>query len=1017
MFENVNYILVVATMADVFLLGVNATQNARGIFDVMLFETGMSIPTKGINVTIIEGSKTTGRIFLAGHTDNEVYEFSYQVSLHETLTACDNSADFVQAEERWFQGRCQKICHTTSSASAFAPRLPAWASGPKDTENVRQMVVDDTRNLLYTLSSKSTIRVFHLRGDGALAQSLSHSFSHTLANIRVMVGNTPLLGPETPIVSISPVSALQARRTHLIAVTKSGCRLFMSAVSSEYGFGGTDSAPTSMQVIHIRYPPSGLVNNDVRKAKVFTPGYFFCFMERNATLDELLFAAPDSAKIQALADGGNIRLQLAEQASTADLGSRVEAIELVAGPFAAQRSPPGFGNELATQYDVTPTEVAILTNSGVTVHRRRRLVEVFDGLLRYGSAASTIGVEGEVRKFFNDYGRAEGCAAALAVACGASQDSAASQAASRISDMEIEDLARRYFIEFGGKPRADNVFEASGVPSLDSIKVSGRAEGLQLYLARIVRSIWKAFIINESRTAGGGLEYVSSVPIAKLRSIQDQLVRLDHFVRTNKSFIVGLSGADSLLVAGSKIDEVANQAEHRMLHALVTLNQSMIEGISFVLFLLEDKLTDIVLSLDTASRELVGTMTYGGLFATPQGQNLAKELVTAIVNKNIAHGVNVDTIADALRRRCGSFCSADDVVVFRALEQVKRAKTEKDADVKHRLLRESLRLFEETAASLTMDNLSDMVQQFRELQYHPGAVQLALVVAKEADRGNVALQFLTEPPTVENETSEIYHKRVQCYGLIFAILEDLDRLSTQSPDMIDGAPSPIMRLRNETWTLIYNSDDELFHYHLYDWLYSQGGAYAERLLDINSPHVLGYLTYRGAESLDHCELLWQYHSRRERFFEAAEVLHELAISEFQLPLEKRLEFFSRARNFCNSSYSGASRRKMNELGQTIQEELDVAVIQDDLLKRLREDPRISTEKKFKLEAKLGKGIIDLSTVFIISFSRLANHILIRYTASCLTSTHRLTPTTTFACRSSRLPNTVAPPTSRSAGKC
>lgn len=87
MFENVNYILVVATMVDVFLLGVNATQNQRGIFDVTLFETGMSIPTKGINVTIIEGSKKTGRIFLAGHTDNEVYEFSYQVSL--TVPRCE----------------------------------------------------------------------------------------------------------------------------------------------------------------------------------------------------------------------------------------------------------------------------------------------------------------------------------------------------------------------------------------------------------------------------------------------------------------------------------------------------------------------------------------------------------------------------------------------------------------------------------------------------------------------------------------------------------------------------------------------------------------------------------------------------------------------------------------------------------------------------------------------------------------------------------------------------------------
>jgi len=871
-------------------------------------------------------------------------------------------ADILQAEERWFQGRCSKTNHTNSGVSAFAPRLPAWAAGQKDPEYVKQIVIDDTRNLLYTLSSKSTIRVFQIRGTGDLPCSLSHMFAQTLSNIRVMVGNTPLLGPETPIVSISPVSALQARRTHLIAVTKSGCRLFMSAVSSDYNFGNTDSAPTNMQVIHIRYPPQGQVNNNVRKAKVFTPGYFFCFLEKTPQFDELLLAAPDAAKIQMLADGGSTRLQLVEQGGTIPIDSRVEACELVAGQFAAQRMPQGFGNELATQHDLPSSEIAVLTNSGVHVIRRRKLVEVFDATLRYGSTTSPVGVEGEVRKFFETYGRTEGCASALAVACGASTENGPSPFASSITDVEVHDLARKYFIEFGGKPRADNVYDASALPSLDSIKVSGRAEGLSLYISRIVRSIWKAWIITDVRTPGGGLEYVSSVPVPKLREIQDKLVRLLTFLHENKSFIVGLSGAESLMVAGSKIEEVANQAEHRMLHALVTLVQGMIEGISFVLFLFDDKLTEIVLSLEGEHREMIGSMTYGNLFATPQGQNLAKELVTAIVNRNIAAGLSVDTITDTLRRRCGNFCSADDVIVFKALEQVKKAKTETDPDIKNRLLRESLRLFEETAASLTMDNLADMVTQFRNLDYYPGAVQLALVVAREADRGNLALQFLTEPPTVQTDTADLYFKCIQCYQLIFRVLEDLDQTYGRAPEMIDGVPTSTTRLRNETWNLIYNSDDELFHYQLYDWLFSRGEAFAERLLEIDSPYVLGYLQYRGAESLDHCELLYQYHARRDNFYRSALVLHELAISEFPLTLEKRLEFFSRARGFCQSSYS-TSRKQVNELSQQLQEELDVAVIQDDLLKRLREDVRISQEKKNKLELALGKKILSLSEVF------------------------------------------------------
>ena len=62
-----------------FILGVKATLNARGVTEVTLFDTRMTVPTRGLDVTIVEGSKKTGRIFFAGSSDNDVYEFSYQV--------------------------------------------------------------------------------------------------------------------------------------------------------------------------------------------------------------------------------------------------------------------------------------------------------------------------------------------------------------------------------------------------------------------------------------------------------------------------------------------------------------------------------------------------------------------------------------------------------------------------------------------------------------------------------------------------------------------------------------------------------------------------------------------------------------------------------------------------------------------------------------------------------------------------------------------------------------------------
>ena len=605
------------------------------------------------------------------------------------------------------------------------------------------MVMDDTRNLLYTLSSKSAIRAFYVKGDTTCSLSITHSFSHTLANTRVMIGSTPLLESKTPIIGISIVTAREARRTHLIATTTTGCRLYMSAVASEYGFGGSDSAPTSMQVIHVRFPPPGGPSlTPTRRAMVFPPGYFFCFVEKPEAVDELFLSAPDSGRIAVLAEGSS-RATLIETGMPMNLDSRVEAVELVSEPFAASKGPNGFGNEPAVQFDLPPTEIAILTNSGVHVVKRRRLIEIFDAAIRYGMTNSPIGVEGEARYFFEKYGRAEGCASSLAVACGASAE-ALSQSQARTTDVEVSEFARKFFIDYGGRPRAENVYDASALPSLDSVKVSGRAEGIALYISRVVRSIWRAPMVLEVPGAGGVPTYQSAVPVEKLQAIQEQLVRLSDFLQNNRSFINGLSGAESLIGLGSRVEEVAQQAEHRMLHALVTLVGNIIEGISFVLFMLDDKLVDIIISLPDSQREEAKKITYAGLFTSDSGAALAKELVTAIVNRNIAAGLNVDTIADALRRRCGSFCSADDVVVFKAIEQVRRAKTEADPDAKNRLLRESLRLFEETAGSLTMENLRDTLREYQGLNFYPGSVQLALTVARECDRGNEALGFLAD---------------------------------------------------------------------------------------------------------------------------------------------------------------------------------------------------------------------------------------------------------------------------------
>lgn len=74
------YVLALGTAVDVLLLGLGASPNSKGGFDVTVYETRMNVPTRGLDVTIIEGSKSSGRVFFAGKGDNDVYEITYQVS-------------------------------------------------------------------------------------------------------------------------------------------------------------------------------------------------------------------------------------------------------------------------------------------------------------------------------------------------------------------------------------------------------------------------------------------------------------------------------------------------------------------------------------------------------------------------------------------------------------------------------------------------------------------------------------------------------------------------------------------------------------------------------------------------------------------------------------------------------------------------------------------------------------------------------------------------------------------------
>jgi len=392
-------------------------------------------------------------------------------------------------------------------------------------------------------------------------------------------------------------------------------------------------------------------------------------------------------------------MELIESATFVPIEGYVQDICALNSPAAAP------WNELASQFDSPPREFAVLTNTGVHIIRRRRAVEILASLIR--GSSGHVGAENDILEFFTKYGRQEGCATALAIACGQSPPPPgtvgginASPArhwhgrpsfgsGGRVADEDVRDIARKCYLEFGGRAVCDEGRLLGRDPTIEAVQLSGRWEGAVLYLSRLLRSVWKqnCFTNVVSVVKGQSVtKYLSNVAREKIVKILDDLTTLSTFFEENKPFIEGLTGLEGtlrtsaiasgsgLMQAGvaSRAEEVALQAEHRAMLSIVKFLNYAIQGIEFFLILDEDysttrqKLNDVISRLPSEElRRDILKMTFEELFTTAKGREIVKEMVNVMVGLGVSGKTSVEVVTEILRVRCPAFCSGDDVIVYR----------------------------------------------------------------------------------------------------------------------------------------------------------------------------------------------------------------------------------------------------------------------------------------------------------------------------------------------------------------
>ncbi|THH08723.1 hypothetical protein EW145_g2498 [Phellinidium pouzarii] len=856
-------------------------------------------------------------------------------------------------------------------------------------ERIIFLAVDQDRNCIYSLSEHNWISIWKPDSNKSLRKI------QTLSNIQKQAQDkapgAPALVQGLRLLSLHIIGRRESKTgIQLMALSMNGVRLYFSPATAGYGgygFGAQYGAaePKQIHLVHVRLPPMNLLHPDeqFRPQRMSTsmygapsqphPNPTACIVKDLTSasyVDGLLVASqpsdvdgkdfifaisPDLTRIGSLgqaqapapqtpastyyssapttnfySSGTAVRPPLTEQATLLYVEGTIWAIAPSRANGSSVRATPTTSpeplatNELATQFSQARQEFVIVTNVGIShIIKRRAVDHLCDSL-------EEIHAEGSLQPIFDfrdSFGRDQTCAMLLALASGNTFLAMELNKLSLYDEVvslspEIASVAKQMFYEIGDRPLW--VDRGYGGDGQGNVIFSGRREGFALYFARLVRPLWRAKITNTGPTGQS-----TNFDDVALVTVQRNLYALKNFLDRNPQLFSSAPG-DHVGSGGRQNNEHdAWKVELSSASHLQTLLCRTVEAISFVLLLIDYHFGDLVSQCDKDTQTMLSTLTYEELITTENGLHVSRALVNVIINSQIGQQISIDTVSDILQQRCGSFCSADDVMLYKARENVRKAVDIKDPTEKQAILGESLRLFTRAARVIEFEKLREISGDYQHLNYAKGAIELPMQCAAVVDEDNIGLSFWAAGCPVNDSRSDFLSKREQCYDLILHSLSIFDEQSSKSPTRTDFED-----VRNHAYDLAFSSEDPIFHSHLYEWMVQQGMT--DTLLEIRPPYLESHLLREPASAYKY-QLLWQLYVKNGQFLRAAEALVALAQStDFDLPLESRLEFLTLAVSNAKShpvSVGGKHETAIAFLSE-LEDHLEVAQVQMELLHTL-----------------------------------------------------------------------------------
>ncbi|KAI9179236.1 hypothetical protein H9P43_005899 [Blastocladiella emersonii ATCC 22665] len=584
--DDIKYLLVVATAGHVYLDCVKIKKaggsNGTAATGCPVFtDAGISVAADGASFRTIHGSRD-GRIFMGG-IDGHVYELLYQ-----------GSSSVWSALPTLLGGsggrrKLQKVNHTKPLLANFAPsfayQLAQLVSSTISEDPIRDMAVHDEYSLLFTLHDSQKIYV----------RSMSFSGKHTavadklLEHAASVCVQSPLTDPaRMRIVSLHPVAAAESARIHLVAVTNTALRLYLSVEVDP-----ADKSPKRLDLQYVRLPPNrdipqsfgqaarhaisspmaaggvlggtsgaAAVGNDRQPIAVrdwttppnvhiahYARGLLLAVHAGAGTTDTVLAASTEAALLprQVAHQSGGARTFPAERAHLLHLDGRTLDMAEVDPATASVVTA-----ETPRDEDEAPRHVLVLSGEGLRVLAKHRPLDELAHLARADAR--------DVSKFAAVYGANTTCAWLLAMACGntgfvhptlrsanGASSAAAAPTAPSANGMTTGNSSvfgptpagtshafaatvRRLFFQTGGapvqKPAPAAQSDLGRTLAPMQTEPSACARGLDLYLHRLSAPLTKRTVL----TQGVHRHYELGIKDADLARAEAELARLRAFL-------------------------------------------------------------------------------------------------------------------------------------------------------------------------------------------------------------------------------------------------------------------------------------------------------------------------------------------------------------------------------------------------------------------------------------------------------------------------------------------------------